>query len=65
VERFIPREKLSKKEQRAQNLKQRRTWGAIKPVTRMPDSPKAYHRKKVQQEDEFFHQPVEPFYIFF
>ena len=62
MEKFIPREKRSKKAQRSQNLKQRRTWGALRPVTRKPESPKAYHRKKVQHGDDFFHLPVEPFY---
>jgi hypothetical protein len=61
METFIPREKLSKKARRALNLKQRRMWGAINPITRKPENQKAYNRKKVQQDD-FMHQKVEPFY---
>ena len=44
---FIPIEKQSKKARRACHAKQRRTWGAISPVTRRPPEPKAYKRKKI------------------
>lgn len=53
MEKFIPREKLSKKAKRELNVKKRRTWGALKPVTRKPENPKVYNRKKAQQEDDF------------
>lgn len=42
-------QKLSKKKQREQNLLRRKTWGEISPVTRRPDDPKAYNRKKAQR----------------
>ena len=61
MEKSISTEKLSKKARKALNLKRRRTWGAIKPITRKPENPKAYNRKKVQQDDAFMHQKVGPF----
>ena len=48
MEQFIPKEKLSKKEQQQFNQRQRKTWGVLNPVTRKPQNPKAYNRKKSQ-----------------
>ena len=48
MEKFIPYEKLSKKEKRKINNKRRRTWGGINPITRKPENSKAYSRKKNQ-----------------
>lgn len=59
MEKFIPREKLSKKARKAVDKGKRGTWGAVNPVTRVAESKKAYHRKKVHKEDDFF--LVEPF----
>ena len=49
MNKFIPFEKLSKKKQRELNTKGRGSWGAINPVTRRPEKPKAYNRKKAQK----------------
>jgi len=46
MEKFVPFEKLSKKEKRAQNAKRRNTWGSLNPVTRKPPNPKAYNRNR-------------------
>ena len=46
--RFIPYEKLSKKEKRKLDLIKRQTWGELNPVTRKPATSKAYNRKKAQ-----------------
>lgn len=46
MEKFIPRQKLSKKAKRALDNAQRATWGAFNPVTRKTKNPKAYDRKK-------------------
>ncbi len=43
---MIPYEKLSKKKKREQSAKKRRDWGEISPVTRKPEDPKVYNRKK-------------------
>ena len=51
MEKFIPYEKLSKKQKKARNLQKRGTWG-INPVTRRPANPKAYKRKKTQTWDD-------------
>ena len=48
VEKFIPYEKLSKKKKRERNADRRAVW-AISPVTRKPENPKAYNRKKAQK----------------
>ena len=46
MEKFIPYEKLSKKKQRELNRRKRGTWGELSPVTRKPENPKAYNRRK-------------------
>ena len=48
MEKFIPYEKLSKKEKRKQDLARRQTWGSMSPVTRKPENSRAYHRQKVK-----------------
>ena len=48
MEKFIPFEKLSKKKQREQMALRRGTWGGLNPVTRKPEHPKAYNRKKAR-----------------
>jgi hypothetical protein len=48
MEKFIPYEKLSKKEKRKMDLAKRQTWGELNTVTRKPQSSKAYNRKRTQ-----------------
>ena len=48
MEKFIPYEKLSKKEKRKMDLVKRRTWGKLNPITRKPVSSKTYNSKKSQ-----------------
>ena len=48
MEKFIPYEKLSKKEKRKIDQARRQTWGDLNPVTRKPANSKAYNRKKSQ-----------------
>ena len=48
MEKFIPYEKLSKKEKRKLDQAKRQTWGELNPVTRKPQNSKAYNRKKAQ-----------------
>lgn len=43
---FLPREKMSKREQRALDSAKRATWGGINPITRTTENKKAYNRKK-------------------
>ena len=49
MKKFIPYEKLSKKEKRKLDLAKRQTWGAFDPVTRKPQNSKAYNRKRTQE----------------
>ena len=49
MEKFIPFEKLSKKKQRELMAKRRGNWGGLNPVTRKPENPKAYNRKKARK----------------
>lgn len=49
MEKFIPYEKLSKKEKEKLNKSRRQTWGAISPVTRKPENSKAYNRAKTKR----------------
>ena len=49
MEKFTPYEKLSKKKQRERNKEKRGSWGALNPVTRKSENPKAYNRKKARQ----------------
>ena len=46
MEKFIPYEKLSKKEKRKQDIAKRSTWGELNPITRKPQNSKAYNRNK-------------------
>lgn len=63
MEKFIPYEKLSKKKRRALNAKHREVW-PISPITRKPENPKAYNRKKAQRTD-FDDTRSVPFLSFF
>lgn len=49
MKKLIPYEKLSKKKRRELNAKKRGSWGGMNPVTRKPENPKAYNRKKAQR----------------
>ena len=48
MEKFIPYEKLSKKEKRKIDQARRQTWGELNPVTRKPANSRAYDRKRTQ-----------------
>ena len=48
MEKFIPYEKLSKKEKRKIDQSRRQTWGQLNPVTRKPVRSKAYNRNKTR-----------------
>lgn len=48
MEKFIPYEKLSKKEKRRLDSAKRGTWGEMNPVTRRSVNSRAYNRKKAR-----------------
>ena len=45
-DKFIPREKLSKKKRKELDAQKRNSWGEIKPVTRRVESRKDYNRQR-------------------
>ena len=47
--KFIPYEKMSKKEKEKLNKARRQTWGELNPVTRKPENSKAYNRAKTKR----------------
>ncbi len=49
MEKFIPRDKLSKKARRALDAERRKGWGPLSPVTRKSPNPKAYDRNKARK----------------
>ena len=48
MEKFVPYEKLSKKEKRRLDQARRGSWGDVNPVSRKVESKKAYNRKRTQ-----------------
>lgn len=48
MEKFVPYEKLSKKEKKKRDTQRRGTWGELNPVTRKPANSRAYNRKRSQ-----------------
>ena len=58
MEKFIPYEKLSKKEKRKLNQAKRQTWGELNPVTRKPENSKAYNRNKTRNWKREYREPL-------
>ncbi len=52
MDSFIPYEKLSKSKKKELDKRQRGSWGAISPVTRKSENPKAYNRRKARKGKE-------------
>ncbi len=50
MDKFIPYEKLSPKKKRETDKEKRGVWYGINPVTRKPENPKAYNRKKDRKD---------------
>jgi len=50
--KFIPYDKLSKRKKKELDRKKRGGFGALNPVTRVPDKPGVYKRKKSRNRDE-------------
>ena len=63
MEKFIPYEKLSKKEKRSRDLSRRNTWGQLNPVTRKPKNSKAYCRSKARNWKRDAHEPIPGWYF--
>ena len=56
MEKFIPYEKLSKKEKRKIDKARRQTWGELNPVTRKPENSKTYNRNKTRNWTREYHE---------
>ena len=50
MEKFVPFEKMSKKQQDEINKSKRGSWNGMNPVTRAPETPKAYNREKEKRQ---------------
>ena len=48
MKKYIPYEKLSKKEKRKVDAAARGSWNGINPVTRKPENSRAYNRRKAR-----------------
>ena len=64
MEKFIPYEKLSKKEKRKMDLAKRQTWGVFDPVTRKPQNSKAYNRNKSRNWMRDYHETNSGTFLF-
>ena len=58
MEKYIPYEKLSKKEKRKLDQARRQTWGDVNPVSRIPENSKAYVRSKARNWKREIHCPI-------
>ena len=65
MEKYIPYEKLSKKEKRKVDAAKRNTWGELNPVTRKPANSKAYNRNKARNWKREHHEPIPGLFISF
>ena len=64
MEKFIPYEKLSKKEKRKLDLAKRQTWGELNPVTRKPENSNAYNRNKARNWKRDYHETSSGTFIY-
>ena len=64
MEKFIPYEKLSKKEKRKIDQAKRQTWGELNPVTRKPENSKAYNRNKARDWKRDYREPTSGHFIY-
>ncbi len=58
MEKYIPYGKRSKKEKRKLDAARRGDWGSLNPVTRKPQTSKAYDRRKAQSWKKELPNPV-------
>ena len=63
MDKYIPYEKLSKKEKRKVDAAKRNTWGEVNPVTRKPANSKASNRRKAQNWKKELPNSVPLFYL--
>lgn len=56
MNKFVSKDKLSKKARREIDKAKRNTWGPLNPVTRKTENKKVYDRKKARLEDKDYFQ---------
>ena len=49
--KYVPKDKMSKKKRRAEYAKRRGSWNGVSPATRVIPNKKAYDRKRQMRED--------------
>lgn len=54
MQKFVPKEKLSKKAKKELDGLSRKSWNGISPITRKPEKKKAYKRRKVRKISDDF-----------
>ena len=65
MEKFIPYEKLSKKEKRKMDLAKRQTWGELNPVTRKPENSKLTTERSRRTGSGSYRQQICDFFLTF
>ena len=63
MEKYVPYEKLSKKEKRKIDAAARGSWNGINPVTRKPQNSKAYNRRRTQDWKNESSNSVSSFFV--
>ena len=58
MEKFVPYEKMTKKEKRKIDAMRRGSWGDVNPVTRKVESKKTSNRKRTQDGKKELPHPV-------
>ena len=53
MSKFIPFDKLNKKEQQRINAEKRNTWNGLNPITRIADTDKKKYKRKPKYPDNF------------
>lgn len=48
--KYVPKDKMSKKKRRAEYAKRRGSWNGVSPATRVIPNKKAYDRKRAQRQ---------------
>ena len=52
MNKFIPYDKLSKKEQKKKNAEKRRDWNGLDPATRVAENDKKVYKRKPKHPDK-------------
>lgn len=56
MEKFVPFEKMSKKEQKKINDSKRKDWNGLNPVTRVAGEDKKLYKRKPKHPDKYMYE---------